>query len=92
MNAIKNHNHKLQLIIPALLILFTFQSFSAFAYDAKIKDKYGRVTGYLDHKGDKTYIVDKYGKRGSYIQGDIEDDGDIKDKYGRRKGKIERDD
>jgi hypothetical protein len=88
MSAIKNHNHKLQLIIPALLILFTFQSINAFAYDAKIKDKYGRVTGYLDHKGDKTYIVDKYGKRGDYI----EKDGDIKDKYGRRKGKIERND
>jgi hypothetical protein len=88
MNAIKNQNqnHKLLLIIPVLFCFFIFQSINAFAYDAKIKDKYGRVTGYLDHKGDKTYIVDKYGKRGDYI----ESDGDVKDKYGRKKGKIER--
>lgn len=62
--------------------MFFLQTLSA--YDAVIKDKYGKVTGYLDKKGDKTYIVDKYGKRSNYI----ESDGDIKDKYGRRKGKI----
>jgi len=56
------------------------------AYDAKIKDKYGRVTGYIDKDGDKTYIVDKYGKRGDFI----ESDGTIKDQYGRTKAKIEK--
>jgi len=66
-------------------ILLFFITNILFAYDAVIKDKYGRVTGYIDKKGDKTYIIDKYGKRGDYI----ESDGDIKDKYGRRKGKIE---
>ena len=59
-----------------------------FSYDGVIKDKYGKVTGYLDKDGDKTYVVNKYGKRGDFI----EEDGDIKDKYGRTKGKIERDD
>jgi len=58
------------------------------AYDAVVKDKYGRVTGYLDQDGDKTYRVDKYGRRGDYV----ESDGDIKDKYGRTKGKIEKKD
>ncbi len=43
---------------------------------------------HLDKKGDKTYVVDKDGKRGDYI----ETDGNIKDKYGRNKGKIERND
>ena len=59
-----------------------------FAYDGVIKDKYGRVTGYLDKDDDKTYIVDKYGRRGNYI----ESDGEIKDKYGHSKGKIKKDD
>ena len=58
----------------------------ALAYDAVIKDKYGKITGYLDKKGDKTYFVDKYGKRGDYVE-----NGVIKDKYGRAKGKIEKD-
>jgi len=83
MTSIKNY--KLNLIVAVSFTLFIFQFINAFAYDAKIKDKYGRVTGYLDQKGDKTYIVDKYGKRGDYI----ESDGDIKNKYGRTKGKIE---
>ena len=58
------------------------------AYDYVIKDKRGRVTGYMDTKGDKTYILDKYGRRGDYIKSD----GTIKDKYGRTKGKIEKKD
>jgi len=66
-------------------ILLFFITNILFAYDAVVKDKYGRVTGYIDKKGDKTYLIDKYGKRGDYI----ESDGDIKDKYGRRKGKVE---
>jgi len=70
MTSIKNY--KLNLIIAVSFTLFTFQSINAFAYDAKIKDKYGRVTGYLEQKGDKTYIVDKYGKRGDYIESDSE--------------------
>ena len=57
-----------------------------FAYDAVIKDKYGKVTGYMDQDGDKTYIVDKYGKRGDFI----ESNGNIKDKYGKIKGKIDK--
>jgi hypothetical protein len=68
-------------------VLLFFITNISLAYDAVIKDKYGRVTGYLDKKGDKTYIVDKYGKRGDYI----ESDGDIKDKYGIWKGKIKTD-
>ncbi len=72
----------IKLITFTLLLLITNISL---AYDTVIKDKYGRVTAYLDKKGDKTYIVDKYGKRVDYI----ESDEDIKDKYGRRKGKIE---
>ena len=84
MTSIKNN--KLKIIIAVLFSIFTFQSINVFAYDAKIKDKYGRVTGYIDKKGDKTYIVDKYGKRGDYI----ESDGEIKDKYGRHKGKVEK--
>jgi len=59
---------------------------SLFAYDAVIKDNYGRVTDYMDQDGDKIYIVDKYGRRGDYIEAD----GDIKDKYCRKKGKIEK--
>lgn len=60
----------------------------SFSYDAVIKDNRGRVTGYMDQDGDKTYILDKYGRRGDYI----ELDGTIKDKYGRKKGKIEKKD
>lgn len=61
---------------------------TADAYDGVIKDKYGNTTGYLDNDGDKTYVLDKYGRRGDYI----EDDGTIKDKYGAEKGKIEKHD
>ena len=61
---------------------------NVFSYDAVIKDKYGRVTGYMDKDGDKIYVVDKYGRRGDYI----ESDGTIKDEYGRTKGKIEKKD
>ena len=75
-------------LLFVLLLLGVFLSNNLLAYDAVIKDKYGRVTGYLDQKGDKTYVVDKYGKRGDYI----ESDGDIKDKYGRTKGKVEKKD
>ena len=72
-------------LFSLLFILSILISHNLLAYDAVIKDKYGRVTGYLDQKGDKTYMVDKYGIRGDYIEAD----GDIKDKYGRTKGKIE---
>ena len=75
-------------LLTVLFILGNLLSNSLLAYDAVIKDKYGRVTGYVDQKGDKTYKVDKYGKRGDYIEAD----GDIKDKYGRTKGKIEKSD
>ena len=75
-------------LFSLLFILSILISNTLLAYDAVIKDKYGRVTGYLDQKGDKTYMVDKYGRRGDYIDAD----GDIKDKYGRTKGKIEKKD
>ena len=75
-------------VFLVLLIFGFFLSNYSLAYDAVIKDKYGRVTGYLDQNGDKTYTVDKYGRRGDYI----ESDGDIKDKYGRTKGRIEKKD
>jgi len=39
----------------------------------------------MDQKNNKTYMLDKNGRRGDYI----ESDGDIKDKYGRTKGRIE---
>jgi hypothetical protein len=68
-----------------IIILLLTLSTPSYAYDGKIKDKYGRVSGYLDKDGDKTYIVNKYGKRGDYI----ESDGTVKDKYGKVKGKIE---
>ena len=73
-------------LIPIIFILLIAIPPIGLAYDATIKDKYGRVVGYLDQKGDKTYVVDKYGKRGDFI----ESDATIKDKYGRKKGKIEK--
>ena len=82
-----NNIFKSKLTILVLSAMLLLHANMLLAYDGKIKDKYGRVTGYIDKKGDKTYIVDKYGKRGDYIQSD----GTIKDKYGRTKGKIERD-
>ena len=73
--------------ISIILLLFSVTLMNnTLSYDGKIKDKYGRVTGYLDQDGDKIYIVDKYGKRGDFI----ESDGTIKDKHGRKKGKIEK--
>ena len=77
----------LKLIVIIVLWFSILLSINVSAYDAVIKDKYGRVTGYLDQKGDKTYMIDKYGKRGDYI----ESDGTIKNKYGRTKGKVEKD-
>ena len=73
-------------LIRFVAITITILSNSVFSYDAVIKDNRGRVTGYMDTQGDKTYFVDKYGRRGDYI----EKDGAIKDKYGRRKGKVEK--
>ena len=79
-------------MMKTILIITIFFSImmtnQVFSYDGTIKDKYGRVTGYIDKEDDKTYILDKYGRRGDYI----ESDGSIKDKYGRRKGTIEKDD
>ncbi len=72
----------------AFLLISTIFINTAFSYDAVIKDNRGRVKGYLDNNGDKTYILDTRGRRGDYI----ESDGTIKDKSGRKKGKIERDD
>ena len=75
---------KIILIISLLFITAIINN--VFSYDAVIKDNRGRVTGYMDTDGDKTYILDKRGRRGDYI----ESDGTIKDKYGRKKGKIEK--
>ena len=69
-----------------LLLFLTLLSNNLLAYDAVIKDEYGRVTGYLDQRGDKTYVIDKYGKHGDFI----ESDGTIKDEYGRKKGEIKK--
>jgi len=71
-----------------IFIITLFNSITLFAYDYVIKDNRGRVTGYMDKQGDKTYVLDKYGRRGDYI----ESDGTIKDKYGRTKGKIDKKD
>ncbi len=71
-----------------IFIIVLFNSSLLFAYDAVIKDKYGNTTGYIDNDDDKTYILDKYGRRGDYI----EEDGTIKDKYGNKKGEIEEND
>lgn len=68
------------------LVVSTVITNSVFSYDAVIKDNRGRITGYMDTKGDKTYFIDKYGRRGDYI----EKDGTIKDKYGRKKGRLEK--
>jgi len=47
-------------LLIAILLLLSFLSNNLLAYDAVIKDEYGRVTGYLDQNDDKTYMVDKY--------------------------------
>ena len=56
------------------------------AYDSSIKDNSGRTTGYLDKQSDRTYYVDKKGRRGNYI----EEDGTIKDSKGRRIGSMDQ--
>jgi len=71
-----------------IFIITLFYSITVFAYDYVVKDKYGKVTGYMDKQGDRTYMIDKYGRRGDYI----ESDGTIKDKFGRKKGKINKKD
>ncbi|WP_198266739.1 hypothetical protein [sulfur-oxidizing endosymbiont of Gigantopelta aegis] len=73
-------------LLNFLALSITVLSYSVFSYDAVIKDNRGRVTGYMDTQGDKTYFIDKRGRRGDYIEAD----GTIKDKYGRKKGKIEK--
>jgi len=75
-------------IILLILIITLFNSVPLFAYDYVIKDNRGRVTGYMDKQGDKTYVLDKYGRCGDYI----ESDGTVKDKYGRKKGNIDKND
>lgn len=65
-----------------LLIALLLVSFNSNAYDAEIKDKYGRTTGYI--KGDE--IVNKYGRTEKYIK----KDGKIKNKYGKTKGYIKK--
>ena len=77
-----------QFIKMIFLLIITFLANTVFSYDAVIKDNRGRVKGYMDSDGDKTYILDVRGRRGDYI----ESDGTIKDKYGRKKGKVEKDD
>ena len=81
----ENYNNFIMIIF---VLIFSISTNTAFSYDAVIKDNYGRVKGYVDTDGDKTYLLDIYGRRGDYI----ESDGTIKDKYGRKKGKIEKND
>jgi len=69
-----------------ILLMLLFVVTTSYAYDGKIKDKYGRTTGYIDVKnnGDTVY-KDKYGRK-EYT---VTNDGKIKDIYGRTTGYIE---
>ena len=70
-----------------LFLISLILSNTSFAYDSVIKDNKGRITGYLDTQGDRTYKVDKSGRKGDYIKSD----GAIKDSKGRTKGYLKKD-
>ena len=57
-----------------LLLLITVNSM---AYDARIKNEYGRVTGYVKVDDNKVQKTDKYGR----TEETIYPDGKVKDKY-----------
>jgi len=68
-------------VIALLLVLLCSNSF---AYDGTIKNRYGKVIGYVnvDRCGDvKTY--DKYGRHKTTIE-----DSKIKNRYGRTTGSV----
>lgn len=67
------------------IILFIFTA-QVMAYDAKIKNQYGRVTGYVKTDKNKVEIKNKYGR----TQSTIHKDGKIKNQYGRTKGYISK--
>ena len=73
---------KLLLIILLVLVDHTM------AYDATIKDQYGKTVGYINKgNSNETSIRDEYG----VVTGYISSDGEIKDKYGSITGHIEED-
>jgi len=68
------------------LILMLLVTNASFAYDYKIKDEFGRTTGYVDEKDGKVQVYDNYGRKGNTV----ESDGTIKDTYGRKIGTVEK--
>ncbi len=79
--------NKLDQFIMIIFIIISLSANTVFSYDALIKDNRGRIKGYMDNDGDKTYILDVRGRRVDYI----ESDGTIKSKYGRKKEQVEKD-
>lgn len=82
----KNGYKKHKVSILSCLIVSLMLVSTSYAYDGKIKDKYGRVTGYVSQDGDDIEVYDKYGKKEAVVE-----DTKIKDKYGKTKGYIELD-
>ena len=70
----------------AVIMAIFLTSNYLFASDKTIKDNSGRIIGYIKTKNNKTYYVDKNGRRGSYITSD----GVIKDKSGRTTGYMKK--
>ena len=50
-----NNIFKSKLTILVLSAMLLLHANMLLAYDGKIKDKYGRVTGYIDKRGDKKH-------------------------------------
>lgn len=86
-------DHRIAIILVVGIMLTALSIFPyscSEAYDAVIKDKYGAITGYLEHDEGTVYVIDKYGAReGTNID---MDDGRIEDEYGFHEGDIEIED
>lgn len=70
----------------SIIVAIFIASNSLYASDKTIKDNSGRITGYMKTENNKTYYVDKNGRRGGYIT----TNGVIKDKSGRTTGYMKK--
>lgn len=71
----------IKLIIMSFLVVNI-----SYAYDSTIRDRNGKVIGYIDSGKGTITVHDKYGKKKSTIK-----DGVVKDKYGKIQGYIKDD-
>ena len=88
----ENKNKTLLLLLTymayaaVVIMLAVFLPDNSAAYDAEIRDQYGRITGYVKNEDDTTVVTDVYGRPQWYIQ-----NNEIKNEFGEVKRYVKDD-